>query len=82
MLNLFYWGLFGSHLDEEREHENPEEAVEQKYIKQRWEYQCQLKKHPNAAKTIRQLDCEDYRQYVRRMLEISGSGIIKQFEDL
>ncbi len=82
MLNLFYWGLFGSHLDEEWERENPEKASEQKYIKQRWEYQRQLKKHPKAARTIRMLELEDYRAYVRRMLEIGSSRLIRQFEDI
>ena len=82
MFNLFYWGLFGSKLDEEWERKNPEEAAKMKYFERRYEYERQLKKHPKAEKTIRQLDCEDYRQYVRRMLEIGGSGIIERFEDL
>jgi hypothetical protein len=82
MFNLFYWGLFGSHLDEEWEHEHPEEAVEQKYIEQRWNLQAQLRKYPNARTTIQMLDKENYRTYVRRMLEIGGSRLIKQFDDL
>ena len=82
MFNLFYWGLFGSKLDEEWERENPEESAKMKYLERRYEYERQLKKHPKAAKTIRQLDREAYRKYVRRMLEIGGSGIIKQFEDI
>lgn len=82
MLNLFYWGLFGSSLDEAWEAEHPEEAAEQKYIRQRCEYQRQLKKHPNAARTIKTMELENYRAYVRRMLEIGGSRLIKQFEDI
>ena len=82
MLGLFWWGLFGSKLDEEWELDNPAEAAKQKYIKQRLEYQSQLRKYPSCEKFIRQLDCEDYRQYVRRMLEIGGSEPIEQFEDL
>lgn len=82
MLNLFYWGLFGSHLEAEWERENPEKAAEQKYIKQRWEHQRQLKKHPNAARIIKMMELEDYRAYVRRMLEIGGPALIKQFEDI
>ena len=82
MFNLFYWGLFGSKLDEEWEREHPAEAAKQEYIKQRWEYQRQLRKYPNAEKFIRQLDCEDYRKYVRKMLELGSSEIIAQFDDL
>ena len=82
MFNIFYPGLFGSNLDEEWEREHPEEAAKQEYIKQRWEYRCQLRKYPKAEKTIRKLDCEDYRRYVRKMLELGSSGIIEQFEDL
>ena len=82
MFNLFYWGLFGSKLDEEWELEHPAEAAKQEYIKRRWEYQRQLRKYPNAEKTIRKLDCEDYRRYVRKMIELGGPDIIEQFDDL
>ena len=83
MFNLFYWGLFGSNLEEEDwEREHPDEAAEQKYIEQRWELQAQLRKCPNARTAIQMLDKENYRTYVRRMLEIGGSRSIKQFDDL
>ena len=82
MFGLFWWGLFGSNLDEEWELEHPEEAAKQEYINQRQEYLSQLRKYPNAEKFIRQLDCEAYRKYVRKMLELGGSGRIEQFDDL
>ena len=81
MLNLFYWGLFGSHLEEEWEREHPEEAAKMKYMEQRMELQRSLRKYPKARNTIRMMDNENYRRYVRSMLEIGGTEIIRQFDD-
>ena len=82
MFNLIWWGLFGSKLDEELEIDHPEEDAKQEYIRQHLEYLRQLRKYPNAVDFIRQLDCEAYRKYVRRMLDIGGPGTIEQFDDL
>ncbi len=82
MFGLFWWGLFGSRLEDEWERENPAEAAKMKYFERRYEYERQLRKYPSCEKFIRQLDLEEYRQYVRRMLEIGGSEPIEQFEDL
>lgn len=80
MLNLFHWGVFGEKLAES--HESPGEVARKKYIEQRHELQKSLKKYPNARNTIRMIDNDNYRKYVRRMLEICGSEIISQFDDL
>lgn len=78
MLNLFYQGLFGEKLTDE----SPEEAAKRKYMEQRMELQRSLEKYPKARNTIRMMDNENYRRYVRSMLEIGGTEIIRQFDDL
>lgn len=80
---LTHWfGLFGSKLEEEWEDEHPAEAALDRYMESRRYCAQMLRKYPRAAGMIREIDLEDYRKYVRRMLELGTPEIIKQFEDL